>query len=41
MKKSIEFSIIIALNIFSALFSTVRAQNQEQSDYYYQGYTFE
>ena len=41
MKKSIQFSIIIAMNIFSALFSTVHAQNQEQSDYYYQGYTFE
>lgn len=40
MKKSIKFSIIIAMNIFSALFSTTHAQNQEQSDYYYQGYTF-
>lgn len=39
--KSIQLSIIIAVSIFSAFFSTVHAQNQEQSDYYYQGYTFE
>lgn len=41
MKKSIQFSIIIAVSIFSTLFSKVHAQNQEQSDYSYQGYTFE
>lgn len=37
MKKAIKSSIIM-LNIFGALSATVQAQ--EQTDYYYQGYTF-
>lgn len=41
MKRSIQYAFIIALNFFSALLSTAYAQNREQSDYYYQGYTFE
>lgn len=42
MKRLILFSAISAMNIlFSALFSTIHAQNQEPNEYYYQGYTFE
>ncbi|MDD7318709.1 MAG: hypothetical protein SOZ80_00945 [Prevotella sp.] len=40
MKVLIKVLIIISVSVFSVMPSTVNAQNQEHSDYYYQGYTF-
>lgn len=39
MKNSIKQFVVVALSSLGTIFTTVNAQ--EQSDYYYQGYTFE
>lgn len=41
MRKSIKIIMLGTFSVFSASFSVAHAQSQEQSDYYYQGYTFE